>query len=228
MANVPSVPAIDPSRMSADDLYQYVYRLIEGGYAEISHYSYVMGDLLTQGVVQFQVDLARARAWNNRILGMLQEVRQVSSQVSRVTQGKARIFNNAQMSWLTTQRKSQALPKGMDAAERKALARLSCEQEEKETEKWDKLKLEIREYIACLKDKQSDFAEAKQDLRAQLWAVRVHGVLGELANDGKTGDLKRDPPMNGGHSELPPHHVSVDTPENPVLVNENISRLLDD
>lgn len=217
---------INPSRLTANELFSYVVLLIEGGYKELRDYTYIMEDLLTKGIHQFILDLQRARAWNNRVLGMLQEIRQISSHVSRVCQGKKRLFANAQGTWLRQAKAEGDIPKGLDASERKQLARLACQAYEEEIERWDRLKQEVKDYIDSLKDKQSDLAESKQDLRAQLWAIRIHGVLGEFAAEGKTGNIIRDPDMDSHNIQPPQYETKVKSSDIPPQVDFEIDALL--
>lgn len=196
-------PPLDPSSMTADQLHVHMSLMIARGFSELTNYNFVPDDLMTSGVHNFIGEIKRARAWNNRVLGMLQEVRQLSAQISRIAKGKKRVFESAMSTWLREAKANNSLPKGVDATERKALARLACSDQEQEVEVWEELKQVVKDYVDCLKDKQDDLANVKQDLRSQLWAVRVHGVLGEFTKDGASGSFHRDPNMDGAARSVP-------------------------
>lgn len=177
--------------------------LISRGYAELGNYNFVMEDLMTKGTHFYIISLNRARSWNNRVLGMLQEIRQISAKVAEIAQGKSRLFDTAVGDWLVDQKRAGTLPKGIDSTERRALARRSCQTQEEAIERWDALKNEVKAYIDCLQDKQKDLANVKEDLRTQLWAVRVHGVLMEFARDGQKGTFSRDPDSSQSANATP-------------------------
>lgn len=221
---------LDPARMTPEQLHIHVNSIITKGYGELSTYDFVMEDLLTKGVSYYILDLNKARAWNNRVLGMLQEIRRLASVVTRIAVGKQRILEVAMGDWLTTTKREQLLPKGLDATERRCLARRACVEQEQDAETWDELVKAVDFYIKCLDDKQKDLAKVKEDLRTQLWAVRVHGVLGELARDGETGSFSQDPvgvvgpPLRKTHARA---YSDVDSQREPLSEDPDISRLLD-
>lgn len=240
MSSIGTSPGLDPARLTPEQLFGHVNSIITKGYEELTMYNFVMEDLLTKGTQYYILDLNRARAWNNRVLGMLQEIRQVSATVSKIAMGRERLLEVAIGDWLTTQKRESTLPKGLDANERMCLARRACSDQEEDKERWQALVLEVESYVKCLQDKQKDLANVKEDLRTQLWAVRVHGVLGEIAKDGQSGTFNFDPPKQTSPTFTPMqnhrasayHSIKPDAEQPighgaPLQEDPDISRLLD-
>jgi hypothetical protein len=190
---IPGMPdqTLDVKNLTPDKLYGYVIDMITSGYAELPNYVYVMSDFLTVGTHKFNEDLAKTRGWSNRIMGMLQQARQVNAHVATMAKGKTRIYETDLVRYITTADK--AVFKGLDASERKLLAAQNCTPAYEEAAKWETLRLEMKAYIDALEDRQKDLHVARQDLRSQLWAVRLHGVLGELAKEAQDGDSSGAP-----------------------------------
>lgn len=179
---------LNPSSFTDQQLYEYVAKMLAEGYSELEKYSYSMRDHLTVGMSHFGEDLTLLRAWNNRVLGMLQQARQINAPVQRMSQGKRRLYECSVAEWTRNAKVAGELS-GLDGSERKALARANCSSNEEDAERWEELKTALRSYIDSLEDKQKDLTTARNDLRAQLWAIRVHGVLGEFSKEARDDEF---------------------------------------
>lgn len=231
---------INPKLLSDRELYEYVTAMIRDGYEELPNYTYVMPDMLTVGVHKFNADLILTRGWQNRILGMLQQARQIKAHASAMAEGKKRLHEYDISDYITKESNRIKL-KGLDASERKIAARRACSESEEVADEWNRLVGELRAYVDVLEEKLRNLGEAKNDLRAQLWAVRVHGVLGELSHEARSDDVGpvrqtsthevtedqvgRIPWLDKRGSEMVP---APPVPDNPVQCDPEMDRLLGD
>jgi hypothetical protein len=173
-------------------LYQDVSLLIRDGYAEQSRYVLVMTELLKTGLAQFTRDLAMTRQWADRVLAMLEDARRVRPLVEEVADAAKRRFDRAVVKHLSDP--AVMLPKKLDAGQRQVWACSFFTDLEDDAKVWLRLHLELKAFIESSDKKFRHLVEAKHDLRSQLWAVRLHGILGDLTvpGMGNLHDLHQD------------------------------------
>ena len=185
----------DPSKMTDTELHTHVTAMVRNGMEELDRYFLILDeDLLTTGTTRFQKKLMETRAWANRVLGMLGEARRLNNLVAALLRGKKSLLEARLAMW--TQGNKDSL-KGLDASERKAVAIQNNGLSVEDRDRWEDLASEIRSFIATLDDRHRDLLNARNDLRALAWSVRLQGVLGELSREGQE-DL-----LGNGHTGLP-------------------------
>lgn len=185
--------------------------LIDSGYAELPQYRFVLRDLLTIGVAAYTEDIRKVRGWGTRVLGLLQEARQVLPIVTRHAKGRARLVEALAAQRLMEARQQNTLPLGLDATERKQWSRQQLQVQEADVFDWEQLVGELRSFIDNIEDTRQDLLAAKHDLKAQLWAVRLHGVLGELSREGQADDQAFATAGAGSTALPPPGNLALDT-----------------
>lgn len=215
-------------RLSPDELQTATLKVIALGYEELPRYSYVMRDLLSTGLRSFTNDIAKTREWDTRVLGMLQEARQLTAPVKRMFKGTQRLLDTSIVQHILDKKASGELPEGLSAEERRAWARIKFNDQVEVVEGWEQLDSELRAFIITLEDKHKDLVSVKKDLLAQLWAVRLHGHVGDdlkgLLHEG-TGEY------NSPNSIVSPGPPKSFTPIpqsflNPAKEDDEISKLL--
>lgn len=176
--------------MTDVDLMSTMQGWLDKTYLELDGYTLVLGeDFLTTGITRFLKTLNDARGWSSRVLGLLMEARRYRDQAIHLAKGKKTLFEYSCIEFTKNER--QSMPAGLDGHERKALAALANRVRQEDWQAWENITNELRTLIEVLEDKHKDLLSSKQDLRAQLWAVKLQGFLGELVSEAAEGEASR-------------------------------------
>lgn len=155
---------------------------IESVYSEINNYDVLLGeDFLTTGIHRFLVQLNKGRQWGSRVLNLMIDARRYRDRALHLARGKRMLFEQKCILYIKDERKN--MPSGLDGQERKALAQLENADYQEDWYLWETVANELRSMVEVLTQKHKDLLSAKQDLRAQLWAVKLQGMLGELGKE---------------------------------------------
>lgn len=164
---------------SRDQIHHRLHSWLQAQYAEQVEYVYVLPNFLQVGMQRFNEDLTTCRRWADRILAQLEQARRYRNIVDEIRQATEDAVGFAVVNLLSDP--DAKIPKLLKAAEqRQTWARQSCEKEIAEARRWESLHEEFRAFIRTSEDKFKHLLNAKNDLRSQLWAYRLHGMLGEL------------------------------------------------
>lgn len=186
---------VDLVGLALDELYELAYAAMGASTAERERYVYHMRDLLSAGPSKFLEDMQTVRAWCDRILNMLQDIRRLHIEVSRRSDMVVLDLEFA----IVQRQVEQDIPKLTAAGDRKVWARKECQTEELLSAKWNVLKQELGAHIKLLDGQLKHLMTAKQDMRAQLWAARLQMFVGEvdfdaLRHEGKSLEEELLPP----------------------------------
>jgi len=180
---------------NSDELFAYTQKFINDGFDELDDYYLVIDeDLLSTGISRFQLKARQAREWGNRILKLMQDARRLKSPVLSQTQGVSRLHDAHLAQWVQQNRQTDTC-KGLDGNERKALARANWTEEACRVDQWTVISGELRDFIETCRLKHKDMVQARDDLKAQLWAVRIQAISGE--GKAKNTYLVKDPQLDG-------------------------------
>lgn len=194
-----------------EDLKVILGKFLSQSYDEIVKYEMVLGeDFLTTGVTRFLQTLNITRGWSNRVLGILMDARRYRDRVNQLVRGKKALFEQSCIEYIRDNRPN--MPAGLDGQERKSLAALMNKEKHEDWQEWEGYAGELRSLIDTLNSRHKDLLSAKQDLRAQLWAVKLQGILGELSDEGGLED--RNPNVMG-------YKMSTDRVVSPPGCNKN-------
>lgn len=171
---------VDASKMTDKQLLVYIHKFLDEAYKEIEgNINMLNEDFLTTGVVRFNQRLGDVSALDFRMLSQLMEARRLEITVKDLAKGKAKLASQHVVDFLIQQPRPDVF-KYMDASERKAYAQAQCAEYFQDADVWSTAASEIKVFIENMDDKRSSLKDGQQRLLASLWAVKVHGILGEL------------------------------------------------
>lgn len=178
--------------MQKQDLFNQVEKFISEGYGEQARYCYIMPELLKSGLHQFTADLAMTRQWADRMLSILERARQFRPLVEEAVKAATRQLDYSIVRLLSDP--GVNVPKRLDAGQRYCWAKAQFGDLEQERDDWERLHHELKAFIQTADDRFKHLLSAKNDLRSQLWAVRLHGLLGDLHQEGQSLEDELRPP----------------------------------
>lgn len=205
-------------------------KLIADIYVEIPRYSYKMRDLHAVGLQSFSEDLQTTREWDTRILALMQDVRRLLPGAKRQMTATSRLYETVLLATLLESKNAGTLPGGMSAAERRTWAAGFHDKEHSEMESCEMVYQELRALLSILEDAHKDLLTARQDIRAQLWAMKLlhtlspgqqHPMADQALLDYAAGDYAAPTREVSGHP-IP----NFRPPVNPVQADPSIDFLL--
>lgn len=179
--------------MPTESLFQTADQFLRDGYTELAQYVYVLPELIKAGFTQFTRDLSMTREWADRVLSLMEQARRLRPLVEEASTTAKRKLDYAVVSLLADSKTT--VPKKLDAGQRYLWARAQFSDLERQAQDWARLHDEVRAFIDSSNDRFKHLLNAKNDLRSQLWAVRLHGLLGELHQEGRTLEDELRPPF---------------------------------
>lgn len=165
-----------------DQLHENITNLIKDGYVEQNRYIYVMPEFLKVGIPQFNQDLSLTRRWADRLLSMLEDARRYYASVeTELEPATKKRLEYAVVQYLSDP--STTVPKKLDAGQRETWSRSHFGDLETEHDRWVGLKAGLKAFIDTTDKRFKHLLNAKNDLRSQLWAIRLHGIIGDLPHE---------------------------------------------
>lgn len=167
-------------QLSPDELAKHISEFVTNTYAELSKIKNPMNeDFLTTGISRFNERLTEVSAHDFRFMGMLDEARRLEIESDSLARGKKSIAEEQVMIYATQLPRPEVF-KGLAADERKAYSKMQCKDYFDDAERWHVLAAELEVLIKHVAEQREFLSRGQQRLLASLWAVKVHGALGEL------------------------------------------------
>lgn len=202
----------------------HIREFIARCYSELPRYSYKMRDLHAVGLQSFSEDLQNTREWDTRVLALMQETRQLLPATKRNATHASRFYETVLLATLLESKNAGTLPGGMSAAERRTWAAGFHDKENADLELWEMLYQELRALLSILEDAHKDLMTARQDIRAQLWAMKLLHVMSPGHQHPQSDQALLD--YASGDYAAPTHPIpNFQPPANPIPVDPEIEIL---
>jgi hypothetical protein len=177
--------------MELDQFYSTVVDLIRKGHKELLTYDFKLRDLSEVGIPSYMEDQRRINAWQSRVMAMMSTARQLRGRVEKIAKAKEEYVDIEVQNKITELQASDGFPNvKMHKDQQVAWVKKIFTAEREDAANWKELLTELRSFLDQLEARMSCFGRNLNDLRSQLWALRLQGQTGELANEGQ--NLERD------------------------------------
>lgn len=158
----------------SNTLFDSTVQSVKSFYEELGQYAPPTKlDLLTQGVNFFLVTIDQLREYGDRVLAMRRDVSSWRVTVRSLASARKRIFERKVAQHLST----ADFKKGLDAKERRSLTESQFAEDQDDAARWSELDDSLRDLYNDLGDRYKQLSDAKQDIRANLMALRLQLVL---------------------------------------------------